>query len=479
MTSMLIQREVLVPRVTPEFATAPQKPSDIWMGIYTPTAEGAEQRIGYVHTTSMPYTFEGIEGEGTRYSLTLKLAAPVLSYPVEVLLKGNSRVSRQNGLQDFNFTLQSFDEHVIRAEGKAAGDSLQVAIHTAGESFPMEIPMDPNLMISGGMGTTTLNVPSLEIGDEAYVSAFDPLTFTYDQNVRIACVDTGSFEFNGDLIPVKILAITAGGITNTVWVTLDNEIVRVETPVGFVLRRITQSEAMAKLNPAEMGEMLDTVAIHPAGLTPFRGAKRMRIRLSGMPPGAAPPSDSIQQETGDADFIIAPPEVPDPKGPLLDIPGPFLLGDAFVQADHPRIADQAEALTANLTDDWTKAQAIYQWVYENISKIIVMSFPSALEVLQTREGDCNEHTVLYTALARAAGIPTKMAIGIVWSDDLNGFYYHAWPEVYIGRWIPVDPTLGQPIADATHIKLLEGGIDSWPQLAGYLGQLRVEVLEIE
>ena len=99
-----------------------------------------------------------------------------------------------------------------------------------------------------------------------------------------------------------------------------------------------------------------------------------------------------------------------------------------------------------------------------------------MPLLEQRRGDCNEHAVLYTALARAAGIPTRIAIGLVWSDELGGFYYHAWPEVHVdGSWRWIDPTLGQEVADATHIKLLEGGIESWPQLLPFLGKLEVRV----
>jgi len=129
MMAILIQREVLVPRATPEQITVPQDPSDVWMGIYTLTSDGTEQRIGYLHTVSMPYQVNG--DNGTRYSLTLKLTTPVLTYPVEILLKGSSRVLQGKGLQDFDFTLQSYDDHVIRAEGKAVKDKLQIAIHTA------------------------------------------------------------------------------------------------------------------------------------------------------------------------------------------------------------------------------------------------------------------------------------------------------------------------------------------------------------
>lgn len=48
-----------------------------------------------------------------------------------------------------------------------------------------------------------------------------------------------------------------------------------------------------------------------------------------------------------------------------------------------------------------------------------------------------------------------------------------------GRWVWMDPTLDQPLADATHLKLLNGGIESWPRLVPYLGKVQVEALEVQ
>ncbi|HQE84349.1 MAG TPA: transglutaminase-like domain-containing protein, partial [Candidatus Hydrogenedentes bacterium] len=109
----------------------------------------------------------------------------------------------------------------------------------------------------------------------------------------------------------------------------------------------------------------------------------------------------------------------------------------------------------------------------------VLSIPSALEVLKSRVGDCNEHTVLFAALARSVDIPTRIALGVVWSEELDGFYYHAWPEVFVGEWLWMDPTLGQTVADATHVKLLTGDIERWPRLLPFLGKLRIEVTEVD
>jgi transglutaminase-like putative cysteine protease len=104
-----------------------------------------------------------------------------------------------------------------------------------------------------------------------------------------------------------------------------------------------------------------------------------------------------------------------------------------------------------------------------------MSVPSAVDVLETRIGDCNEHAILAVALLRAAGIPARMAVGVLYFEER--FYYHAWVEAFWGRWLAVDPILGQVPADATHIRFMTGGLDRQMEMVRVIGRLRVEVLE--
>jgi hypothetical protein len=112
-----------------------------------------------------------------------------------------------------------------------------------------------------------------------------------------------------------------------------------------------------------------------------------------------------------------------------------------------------------------------------------VSLPSAREVLRTRVGDCNEHTVLYVAMARSLGIPSRIAVGLVY---LHGaFYYHAWPEVYLegppgrGLWVPVDPTLNEFPADATHVRLARGGLDRQAAIIPLIGHIKMAILEAQ
>ena len=120
------------------------------------------------------------------------------------------------------------------------------------------------------------------------------------------------------------------------------------------------------------------------------------------------------------------------------------------------------------------AAVIKDWVHREVAKEPTVSIPNALGVLETRKGDCNEHTVLFNALARASGIPAKTVVGVVY---LRGsFYYHAWSEIWLGSWVSLDPVLNQFPADVTHIKFLEGEIDRQIDIVQLIGKLKIEVL---
>ena len=90
-------------------------------------------------------------------------------------------------------------------------------------------------------------------------------------------------------------------------------------------------------------------------------------------------------------------------------------------------------------------------------------------------GDCNEHATLLTALLRAAGIPARLSVGLVYSR--NKFFYHAWTEAFLGEWISMDATLNQMPTDVSHIRLMHGNLDNQVEIMGLIGKLEFEVLD--
>jgi len=151
-----------------------------------------------------------------------------------------------------------------------------------------------------------------------------------------------------------------------------------------------------------------------------------------------------------------------------------LKAEPFLEVDHREIVALAERIADANRDPRVVAQRINQWVYDSVKKEVTVGIPSALHVLHTREGDCNENTQLFVALARAAGIPTRIAAGLAYVD--GKFYYHAWPEVMLRGWVAVDPTFGQFPADASHIRFITGGIGRQTELLRLVGSLKIHVI---
>jgi len=475
MMALLIRREVLVPHFGRGKVLAyVERETDTWMGLYMPNGVC----IGVLNTQTRPEARNGEYGQFLRF--WARLSMTVLSVPTEIHMAGQAWASRDHGLSEFDFSVSSA-EHKMRIAATIDDGLLDGQIHTGGETIPLKVPVGENLLFSGNMGTAALNVPGLEPGDEVYVDTFDPMTLSVTK-AEITCVGEETVDYGGEEVQTKVLVTRLGGITSKAWVSYDDEVLYAETPFGFTLKKLTQEEALEALRPSDAEGLIGMMAVRPTGQRPVRGASAMDIVLTNLPEGTMPPEDDTQRMVAQGRFDIRTPEEPAASdGPALDeeTRAAFLKSDAFVQADHPKITARAKDIVGDEPDVWQRALRIYEWVYDTIEKTSVMSLPSALDVLKTKEGDCNEHTVLFTALARAAGIPTRIAIGVAWSDELEGFYYHAWPEVYVGRWTWLDPTLGQPVADAAHIKLLTGSIEKWPQLLPYLGQLQVEVLKIQ
>jgi transglutaminase-like putative cysteine protease len=130
-----------------------------------------------------------------------------------------------------------------------------------------------------------------------------------------------------------------------------------------------------------------------------------------------------------------------------------------------------------------RAEALTRYVNAILQKKPTVSLPSAREVLRTRIGDCNEHTALFVAMARALALPARIAVGVAYVH--GAFYYHAWPEIYIqetprtGYWLPADPTFNQFPADATHFRLARGGLDRQASIIPLVGRMKITLVDVE
>jgi transglutaminase-like putative cysteine protease len=148
--------------------------------------------------------------------------------------------------------------------------------------------------------------------------------------------------------------------------------------------------------------------------------------------------------------------------------------EPLLQSDNADIRAQAAKIVGAEKDPRKAAALLTSWVHDKMAKEYIVGVPDAAQILKTMRGDCNEHTQLFLALSRAAGVPARAAAGLAYVD--GRFFYHAWPEVWLGQWVAVDPTFGQFPADAAHLRFTIGGLARQAMLVRLIGTIGVDVV---
>jgi hypothetical protein len=150
---------------------------------------------------------------------------------------------------------------------------------------------------------------------------------------------------------------------------------------------------------------------------------------------------------------------------------------AWLQSDAPQLRAIADPVAKLGISDSEKMRMLRDKARPYLSKIDFTGHYSALETLARRAGDCTEASVLLAALGRAAGIPTRVVNGLVYSREsyhgvANAWMPHSWTLAFAdGKWRSFDLALDN--FDSTHIALTVGDGDessvlAAAQLAGLL-----------
>jgi transglutaminase-like putative cysteine protease/tetratricopeptide (TPR) repeat protein len=149
----------------------------------------------------------------------------------------------------------------------------------------------------------------------------------------------------------------------------------------------------------------------------------------------------------------------------------FLKPTAQINSVDPQVVALARQIAGEEKDGRSVARKIGEWTYGNLKWKKVQS--DAVETLASREADCLEHSELYVALARALGLPARVVSGAALSS--GSFGAHAWVEIYLGKWVELDPTWGlMDHVDATHLRFDGDGFVSYAML----NQLELEIASV-
>jgi hypothetical protein len=425
-----------------------------------------EGRIGYVKNRLVPDT---TGGNHLRQEAYLRLNILEQVHPVHLLVEAD--LAGDGRLRDFDFQLTS-PFYTMLARGKVEGTRVDFTLNTGKEEINDSIQLSqPPYLSTNRRGY--LLTQNLKKGDKLRLPYFDPLSLTGKDTV-VEYLGYDKELINGRIYLLHHFSETFSGVKINFWLDDEGKVIKEESPAGFVF--LAEPEFRATDLPAVGKELLSSVSVLIKGRVPADYATRqeLRFRLT-LPEGGEFDLNRDRQELVGNEITVRREVVPPETATACAGPKEALAATPYIQVDNKEIGAQVAAILGETRGELAKVKKLAAWVFGNLEKRPVLGIPDAITTLRTRRGDCNEHAALFAALARRAGIPTRVAAGVTY--HAGAFYYHAWNEVCLdGRWLSLDTTKNQLPADVTHIRFVNGETDEQIKIGALLGKLGIEVI---
>jgi len=429
-----------------------------------------DEKIGFVENQFLPQDDQTFR---IKQLARMELMISGQNHPVELDL--DALLGNQSDLLSFEFSFSS-PFYRMRANGTVDGETVSFELDTGNNVVTDRIVLDGPPRLSTSRRSYLLS-QDIEEGEKFKIPWFDPFSLTGKESV-IEYRGKEKVLINDRVYNLHRFTENFGGARLNSWLDDDGTVIKEESPAGFVFIKEPEFKAKSMAAGDEgRSDLLASVAVEVTGemfeLTSKTEA-RYRIRL---PEDIDFALNSGRQSFADQILRVVKEDLSSlDSGPgICTAAEEQLLASPYIQAGAPEIIEQSLALTSAHTDDLEKVKALADWVYTNIDKRPVIGIPDALTTLKTGIGDCNEHASLFAALSRAAGIPTTIAVGVVYHKQ--AFYYHAWNEVCVGgQWISLDTTTNQLPADLSHLKFIEGELQEQIKIGALINNLQIEPL---
>ena len=453
----------------------PASPLEYWSGI---VFNG--KKIGFSHVAAGPAP--GGDGQ-----LEIRSEAALyfrfLAFDKKAVLQSYDLVAGDLSLIRFVYDY-NIDGNEMRLTGRVDAGRLSVTTHSKGRTTSQEIELSDNVHPTSAVALYPV-VHGLSVGRTYAYQVYDGETQSMGRVTQEVLAYETSELYAGAAYRVRT---ELQNQAVTTWLDAGGRPL-LEMSMGGVLIAALEPERSAKSYLAKASlNKAETLLEFSLIKTPFPetsgDVSDMRVALRGLAADIVLPSDETQSCRRDGEevrcHVFRPGmERPHPRAASPSDPAAYLGSSRTVPCLDPAIAGKAREIAGGAGKAGERIALLMRWLRENIEKAPVDSF-SALDVLSGRKAECQGHTYLYAAFARSLGIPTRVVNGIVYTRKYGGFLYHTWAESLVdGSWVPVDPTLDQLPADATHLKIVEGEVpaDLLP-LVGVVGRVKLRVISV-
>jgi hypothetical protein len=456
------------PSPLPTAAGDRARPRESWMNIFQ-----NNRKIGFSHSRLQP--------TDTGYELEEKVAMRINTMGMiqDLHLQTRARLNRYLALERFEFGIES-GRFRFSAQGEASGGVLSVRTEAAGDRRSIEVPVPPGITPAAAV-IDALAMADLKPGNRYTFDVFDPSALAQIP-ILVEVIGPEDVPVMGQSVPATKVTLNFRGMLQTAWIGENGDLLKERGLLGMRLEKTSRADALDDRGLVASQDLTELASITPnRPIGSPEGLKALRVAIGG----AATEGLQLQggrQRVFDGVLTVRKEsleELPDvlTEQSLPALERVYLKPEPFIQSDHAKIRAQVRSILGDNAPmpPLLKARRLMDWIRANIERRPVLSLPDAVATLDNRMGDCNEHAVLFAALARAAGIPARVEAGVVY---LRGkFYYHAWNLLYLGRWVTADALFDQLPADVTHIRFVTGSMQQSLDLVGLMGKLTITVLE--
>lgn len=439
-----------------------------------------------------------VDGEKVTTSVDLKITLNRAGIPVSIQTKADTFETTDGKPLGFELE-QNLGLMATKTTG-TINEQGKLIVKTGQQE--MEYDWPSGALMSEGMRLLHYKY-GLKEGSGYSAKVFDPTAMqAIDVEVKV-----GSKE-NIDLLG-RVVALTEvvsnanlaqfGSFTSKEYYDDNLKLQKSVTPIiGMTVEQIacTKEFAMGENDVLEVVEKMFLTS--PVSLDNVGSAKSITYQLSRTEETAElqiPSNDNQQaQQLSNGKVLVTVEPIEAPTGASF----PYKGNDAaileaieptrFLQSDDPKIIKLARQAVGNTKDAAQAAKKIESFVAGYIRNLsLSVGYASAVEVADSRQGDCTEFAVLTAALCRAVGIPAQVVAGIAYVDDfagMRGFGGHAWAQAYIGgKWIGLDAAFkgtGRGGYDAGHIALAAGNGEpgNFLNLGTTLGRFKIDKVRV-
>lgn len=312
-------------------------------------------------------------------------------------------------------------------------------------------------------------------GDRVEYRTWSP-ALSGPQHVQCSAEDFESVTVDGAtarLLRAKVLAEGAGA-PHKAWYDASGRELRTEIALPFGAMVATQARAEPRMPGGELPADVFTRTLIRSNvrLPGPRALDRLVLRVELDEFGRIPSLDGAGERITARDAGATVVEIvrvePPARGTDEPLIGPeYLAAGAMIDPSEPAVRAIAAEVGDGAADAWDRAQRLTRWVTDHMTFDAGIAFAPAAELVRDRHGTCTGYAVLLASLLRAAQIPARLDMGLVYTGGIFGG--HAWVEAWIGgRWVPLDAALpSDGPADAARIALASDALDrgSGPMLA--------------